>query len=1054
MKIRLLTLLLLTSLAGFAQKPPRPVPPLRTGVEGKLVYLLDERGNRIPDFSYCGYEMSTKELPTVPVRVVVSPKEGDATYRIQMALDYVAELPADANGYRGAVLLEKGRYNIAGSLYIRASGVVLRGSGMGADGTLLFAAGDHRETLIRIAGKNDCISGPGVAVTNAYLPVNAQGLSVAKAAFKAGDRVRIRRPSTMEWITLTGMESFGGGLSSIGWKPGNEDIFWDRTVQAVDDNDIQLDAPLTTDMDPAYAIDTVYPVSWPGRIQQSGVENLQLESAWDESNPKDENHRWMAITLENIENGWVRRVVFRHFAGSAVYALETASKITVEDCKSFAPVSEIGGYRRNTYLNDGQLNLFQRCTAEQGIHDFAVGHCAAGPNAFVQCFSYLPYGFSGTLGSWASGVLFDNVKVDGNALSYANRGQDGQGAGWSAANSMFWQCEAALIVCPKPTGAQNWAFGSWSQFHGDGSWWSSNDHISPYSLFYTQLAERMDKMAEWAGLMPSTGEPSSNPPIEVAMALSKDARQPALQLGEWIDTLVRRHPISLDDKGVRNLNQFIRPQSDIGIPRMEDLSLKNGWLVRGNNVVVGARRGISFWNGNLKSNYVNSLACQPHLTRWVPGRSGTGFTDDLVELTDQMKNQHIVALDHHYALWYDRRRDDHEKLRRMDGDVWAPFYELPFARSGQGQAYDGLSKYDLTKWNTWYWHRLNEYASLADEKGLLLFHQNYFQHNIIEAGAHWADFPWRSANNINNTGFPEPTNYAGDKRVFMAEQFYDLSDPVRKALHRNYIRKCLDNFSSNGSVIQFLSDEYTGPKHFVEFWLDVIGEWERETGINALVCLSVTKDVQDSILADPKYNALVEIIDTKYWRYEAGGKMFAPPGGKNLAPRQHQRLKNQKKDMVAGNPPSIRASKAKTEEDLIYWTVRDYRDAHPTKAVLFSSEMSWIGWPAFMAGGSVSTLPGPLPEGFLATASMTKPMDSLDPESTWLLGNTAGAFILYVKEGNSVRLDLTACSGVWKGQWLNPRDGQPIGKSFKVATGRIYTAQLPVKGPQIVWIYK
>ena len=45
---------------------------------------------------------------------------------------------------------------------------------------------------------------------------------------------------------------------------------------------------------------------------------------------------------------------------------------------------------------------------------------------------------------------------------------------------------------------------------------------------------------------------------------------------------------------------------------------------------------------------------------------------------------------------------------------------------------------------------------LGDECGLVLFHENYFQHNILEAGAHWADCPWRPANNVNDTGLPEP----------------------------------------------------------------------------------------------------------------------------------------------------------------------------------------------------------------------------------------------------------------------------------------------------------
>jgi hypothetical protein len=196
-------------------------------------------------------------------------------------------------------------------------------------------------------------------------------------------------------------------------------------------------------------------------------------------------------------------------------------------------------------------------------------------------------------------------------------------------------------------------------------------------------------------------------------------------------------------------------------------------------------------------------------------------------VTDMLRNN-IVAMQSFPALWYERRRDDHARTRRADADVWAPFYEQPFSRSGQGEAFDRLSKYDLTKWNSWYWLRLKQFADLADEKGLLYIQEHYLQHNIIEEGAHWADYPWRTANNINNTGFAENTAYAGDKRVFMAVEFYDTSHPVRKLLHRNYIRKSLDNFIGNTNIVHHLGIEYTGPVHFAAFWLDVIGEWERE----------------------------------------------------------------------------------------------------------------------------------------------------------------------------------------------------------------------------------
>lgn len=145
-------------------KSAKPTPPLSVGTDGRLSYAKDEQGNRIPDFSYAGYQGGNQPIPNVPIRVVVPETKGDATQRIQAALDYVATLPQDVNGIRGAVLLNKGRYEVNGSLLIRASGVVLRGSGMGEKGTDLLATNQNRATLIRIAGQNDRVQAKRIAI--------------------------------------------------------------------------------------------------------------------------------------------------------------------------------------------------------------------------------------------------------------------------------------------------------------------------------------------------------------------------------------------------------------------------------------------------------------------------------------------------------------------------------------------------------------------------------------------------------------------------------------------------------------------------------------------------------------------------------------------------------------------------------------------------------------------------------------------------------------------------------------------------------------------------
>ncbi len=947
-----------------AQKEVKPLPPLSFN-KGQLNYTPDTQGNRIPDFSYCGYMASEKPIPTVPVKVIVPVSKGDATLRIQAALDYVASLPVDANGFRGAVLLQKGTYEVLGQLRITASGIVLRGSGVNE--TTITGAGTGRLALIKIVGKNNKIrvGSSDVRISDAYVAVNSTKFKVDVdfANRDIGNRIIIHRPSTLNWIKTLGTDHFGGDITALGWKPGDRDLFFDRTITKIEGRTITIDAPITTALDTSYGAASFYFYNWEGRINNCGVENLRCVSTYDKNNLKDEDHRWNAINIENAEDAWVRQIKFENFAGSAVSVLETSKRITVEDCKSSNPISEIGGQRRYTFLTTGQQTLFQRCYAENGYHDFAVGYCAPGPNAFVQCESILPSSFSGAIDSWASGVLFDVVNVGGNALRFGNRGQDANGAGWAAANSVFWNCSAARIDCYKPPTAQNWSFGSWSQFAGDGYWGESNNTITPRSLFYQQLKERLNKnVDEPAQILFVPTEASSSPSVETALELTKEASKPRKQLKEWIDEASKRNPISLVAIGAKTIDE-IGIKKPVAIVNAPVLQIKNGWLVRGDEIITGKRQGVQWWSGGLQPSDIKNA--RSHITRFVPGRTGKGLTDDLNEVTDEMKATNTIAIEHNYGLWYDRRRDDHQRVRRMDGEVWPPFYELPFARSGIETAWDGLSKYDLTKYNTFYWSRLKQFADLADQKGLLLVHQNYFQHNIIEAGAHYADFPWRTANNINNTGFVEPVNYAGDKRIFYAEQFYDISNPVRRELHKKYIRQCLNNFKDNNGVIQLVGEEFTGPAHFVKFWLDVIREWQKETGRDPIIGLSVTKDVQDSILKIPAYLSIVDIIDIRYWHYQADGTTYDPKGGQSLAPRQHARLLKPKS----------------TSFEQVYRAVKEYRDRYPGKAVVYSGDSyPEFGIASFMAGGSLSLLPADMDKEILRLAVGMKPVASANKD--------------------------------------------------------------------------
>ncbi|PZP44478.1 MAG: pectate lyase, partial [Pseudopedobacter saltans] len=263
-KINHFLFFLFLSFSVSAQKKPKVKPFLPISVEsGKLVYRADTvTGDRIPDYSYAGYMSSNEAIPFVDVKATVPIVKGDATSYIQAAIDYVSQLPLNKNGFRGAILLQKGQYEILGQIKIKTSGIVLRGSGIN-NGTILFGKGVSRDAIIRVVGIDDRSNSVQTKIQQDYVPVNANSFTVQEASkFKVGDKVNILRPSTKEWIDVLGTETFGGGISSLGWKPGDADLNFERKIVGINGNQIVLDVPIPNSFDKKYGGGIVTSFEW------------------------------------------------------------------------------------------------------------------------------------------------------------------------------------------------------------------------------------------------------------------------------------------------------------------------------------------------------------------------------------------------------------------------------------------------------------------------------------------------------------------------------------------------------------------------------------------------------------------------------------------------------------------------------------------------------------------------------------------------------------------------------------------------------------------------
>ncbi|NML22195.1 hypothetical protein HHL16_15030 [Pseudoflavitalea sp. G-6-1-2] len=468
---------------------------------GSLEYAPDQQGNIIPDFSAVGFYHGDKAIPVIPVVTTISPSD-NAMQQIQEAIDKLSARQPDANGYRGAILLKRGTYNIPGSIFINASGIVLRGEGNTEDGTKLIALAPTQKPLIDVAGKGMLkeIARSRVAITDNYVPTGAKSFNVEDGSkFAKGDKVIIYQPANDQLITDLKMDQIVERPGTKQWSANQYNLSFQREVVSVKGNTIELDNPVMLAIDSKYGGGYLYKYTFDGRIQHVGIENIYCESP--ASSDTAENHAWDAVSFDKIENGWITKVTARYFSYSCVNLSGWAKNITVSDSRCFDHKSKITGGRRYSFNNDGQQNLIMNCTTSDGRHDYVTGAKTLGPNVFTNCSSDITHADIGPHHRWAVGTLYDNITTDGE-INVQDRGNYGSGHGWAGVTQVLWNCKvkAAAVQSPWVAG-KNYSIGTTGrQAEGrfkdrlPGEWEGLNKSgLQPPSLYKAQLEARQKK---------------------------------------------------------------------------------------------------------------------------------------------------------------------------------------------------------------------------------------------------------------------------------------------------------------------------------------------------------------------------------------------------------------------------------------------------------------------------------------------------------------------------------------------------------------------------------
>lgn len=512
---------------------------VETGNDGRLRYTNDEDGNRLCDFSYAGYKGGGVAIPDVPAVVTVQPTGGDDTAALQAALDRLAVMPLQTNGFRGALQLAKGKYVITNSLFIRADGMVVRGAGAGFGGSWMY----HRvmpviknptgtgivhvpnpergvvPTFITSAkgphGFPTGVEAKKVAdITTDLVPAGTATFAVSTpSAVKAGDEVVIVSRQTQKWVKAL-------ELGKV-WKPETFALQMVRTVTSVDGQRITLNVPVTTRIDArnGYATGEVWLVARDKRLRNIGIEDLLFLAGFDQTKKdkggyyNDENHPNQVARIDDVRDGWLRRCV-GFFYSFGLVGVGRSMHVTVEDCAMLDGVSRDtpvnhAGARKYYYNLSGDQVLVQRSYARYARHAF-IGNGPYDGGVFLDCFSERDHLPSEWHQGWGHGHLFDSIALQCAIQMNGAIGEHGQ----KAAFALAWNClidnrrtfEADLAVTRRFDLCNNYAIGNTLAGSGQarpgtaltqdgpgtlGSVDSSGKYLLPRSLYLAQLHDRL-----------------------------------------------------------------------------------------------------------------------------------------------------------------------------------------------------------------------------------------------------------------------------------------------------------------------------------------------------------------------------------------------------------------------------------------------------------------------------------------------------------------------------------------------------------------------------------
>ncbi len=341
---------------------------------------------------------------------------------------------------------------------------------------------------------------------------------------------------------------------------------------------------------------------------------------------------------------------------------------------------------------------------------------------------------------------------------------------------------------------------------------------------------------------------------------------------------------------------------------------------------------------------------------------------------------------------------------RDEGNLW------PFARQSNG-------KYDLEQVSSDYFAKFNELLRLTNERGIIVQIELWDRFDF--AREPWQRNPYRPANNVNYTtktgrlknNYP---NHPGtnENRFFFSVPSLDNNQELL-AFQQSQVDKLLQISLQFPNVIYCMDNETNGAEQWGAYWAKYIQEKAAERSVPVFV--------------------------TEMW------------DDWNLESKRHRRTFDHPQLYPFVDISQNNHNKGQTHWDRLQWA-RDYVGKHPRPVncvKVYGSDKKQFGndrdgmerfWRNVLGGCAAVRFHRP-PHGLGLSKAVQASLRSVraigerlhwwsisphqellsdrEPNEAYVAADVGKSYVVYFPDGGSVGLDLTACKGPLKLQWLD-----------------------------------